>query len=130
IPRRNPNNAWKNERQDLDELGVPAASRLKTGSDAGAFVLVTLGVGPVTTSAAIQTWDMVMKRHAVAEPKSSNFRAQSHNRPRGFVPKNPRRRHRAEFYFFQVRGADAARGHLNKQFVCAEARDGNGFEPQ
>ena len=59
-----------------------------------------------------------------------NVGADLNNRAGAFVAEDARRRDSTVLDFFDIGGANTADGDLDKQFVLAEARDGNGFEAE
>jgi hypothetical protein len=91
-----------------------------------------LGEGAVAAKMAIQAWNMMVQRDAVAHFESL-LRApcsEFHNRPGGFVSENARRLDGAVLDFFDVGRADAADGDFDEQFIRVDARDGHGLDAQ
>ncbi len=62
--------------------------------------------------------------------ETSDSGALPNNQAGGLMPKNARWRKGAILDFFDVGGADAADGHLDEQFMGADARDRNVFYAQ
>ena len=83
---------------------------------------------------AIEAWNVVVQRNAVADFKVAREDARpttdTDNCSGGFMSENARRRHRAVLNLLDVGRADAANGDLDEQFIRADARDGHGFNAQ
>lgn len=120
--------AGQDERQHADVFGVATTGGFKTGGNAGAFVLRALSKGVMATVMAIEARHVMVQRDAVAEAKPADARAHFYDGAGGFVTKYARRRDGAVFDFLDVRGANAANGDANEQFLRADARNGEGFE--
>jgi hypothetical protein len=107
---------------------------LEAGGDAGAFVNLALGEGVMPAKMAIEARDMMVQGDAVADFEAAREDARpttdADDGAGGFVAEDARRRHGAVLDFFDVGGADATHGDFDKQFVGADAGDGDNFEAQ
>src|SRR5439155_21297978 len=110
--------------------GVAAASRFEAGGNAGALVLGALRESAMGTIMALKAGNMMMQCHPLAHVETSDSGAPPNNHAGGLMPKNARWRECAILDFFDVGGADAADGHLDEQFMGADARDTNVFYAQ
>jgi hypothetical protein len=90
--------------------------------------LGALGEGVMAAGVAFEARDMVMQRDAVAHAELFHARTDTDDGAGGFVSENARRRHSAIVDFFDVGWANAASSDLDKDFVRADARDGQAFK--
>jgi hypothetical protein len=92
----------------------------------------------MTAEMAIATWDVVVQCLAVADFESlrkatgqtAKAAANFNNCAGGFVAEDARGRDGAVLDFFDFGGANAADGDFHQEFICADGRDGHGFEAE
>jgi hypothetical protein len=70
----------------------------------------------------------MMHGDAITTLESAHPRADAHDCAGGFVPENPRRRHRAVLDFLDVGGTHTTRGDFHEQIARADARDRQALE--
>ena len=109
--------------------GITAPGRFKPCGDAGLFVLEALGVGVMPAIVALAAGNVVVKSDAVADLKATDAPAQSDDRPRGFMAKDPGRRHGTSLDLLDVSRANPANGDLDQNLAGFDRRDGNFLDP-
>jgi hypothetical protein len=90
--------------------------------------LGALGEGMMAAGVAFEARDVVMQRDALPNTESFHARTDTDDGAGGFVSEDARRRHRTVVDFFDVGWTNAASGDLDKDFVRADARDGQSFK--
>jgi hypothetical protein len=72
---------------------------------------------------AFQARHVVMQGNPIADFKPAHFAPRTHNRPSGFMPKNPWGWDSAVMNFLNVRRADTTSGNLYQQLIRANLRN-------
>ena len=130
IAGRNSHHTGEDKGHHPHVFRIPAAGRLESRGDSGAFVLLALGECAMAAGMAFEARHMVVQRDPVADFELPGPCARADDSAGGFVAKDARRRDCAILNLLDVGRADAADGHFNQQLIRTDARHRHRLEAQ